>query len=90
MGREYRAKVFRSGDALALFLPDGLGFEEGAEMRLREDARGGLIVEPAPKAGKIDLTGIWGAIPGIQPLSREDREFEERELDWECKRVRRD
>ncbi|MBX9882079.1 MAG: AbrB/MazE/SpoVT family DNA-binding domain-containing protein [Sphingomonas sp.] len=90
MGREYRAKVFRSGDALALMLPEALGLKEGAEMRVREDAQGGFTVEPATKEGKIDLTGIAGSIPGLKPLTREDREIEERELDWALKRMRRD
>ncbi|HUD90016.1 AbrB/MazE/SpoVT family DNA-binding domain-containing protein, partial [Sphingobium sp.] len=37
MGEEYRAKVFKSGNSLALRLPKALGLEEGVEMRLRND-----------------------------------------------------
>ncbi len=90
MSEEYRAKVFKSGNSLALRLPKGLGFTEGAEMRLREE-KGKFTFEPAdaPKR-RIDLTGIAGSIPDLKPLTREDREFEERELDWELKRIKRD
>lgn len=76
MGKEYRAKVFKSGNSLALRLPKDLGLKEGATMVLREE-RAGFIVEPeeAPKR-KIDVSGFWGKCPGIKLASRED--FEER------------
>lgn len=90
MGQEYRAKVFKSGNSLALRLPKALGLTEGAEMRLREAEGGGFVAEPAPSEDRIDWTGIWGAIPGLKPLTREEREIEERELDWEGKRLKRD
>lgn len=90
MGKEYRAKVFKSGNSLALRLPKALGIAEGAEVVLRED-RGTFSFEPLPVQGKkIDLTGIYGSCPGLKPLRPEDREFEERELDWEGKLLKRD
>lgn len=65
MGEEYIAKTFKSGNSVALRLPKALGVKEGVEMKVRED-RGGFIVEPVPpKDDKIDLTGIFGSIPGI-------------------------
>jgi antitoxin VapB len=90
MGEEYRAKVFKSGNSLALRLPKGLGVKEGTEMIVREE-NAKFTFEPveAPQR-KIDLTGIWGSIPDLKRLSPEDRLFEERELDWEGKLVRRD
>lgn len=85
MGKEYRAKVFKSGNSVALRLPKALGAEPGVEMILREE-QGRYIVEPVRKRPrKIDLTGIYGSIPGLKPLTPEEREFEERELDWEGK-----
>jgi len=76
MSKEYRAKVFKSGNSLALRLPKGLGMKEGATMVLREE-RAGFVVEPedAPKR-KIDISGFAGKCPWLQPLPRED--FEER------------
>ena len=40
MGKEYRAKVFKSGNSLALRLPKDLGLTEGATMVLREEQIG--------------------------------------------------
>ena len=89
MSRDYKAKVFKSGNSLALRLPSALGLEEGVEMTLREE-RGRFTFEPADQPGeKIDLTGIYGSIPGLKPLTRDEREFEERELDWEGKLLKR-
>lgn len=77
MGKEYRGKVFKSGNSVALRLPKALGLKEGTEMVLREE-RGKFELRPvkdAPK--KIDLTGIYGSIPG---LTREP--FDELERNW--------
>lgn len=76
MAKEYRAKVFKSGNSLALRLPKALGLEEGSEMILRE-AHQGFVVEPADQPRrKIDVSGFAGKAPGIRLAPRED--FEER------------
>ena len=76
MAKEYRAKVFKSGNSLALRIPKELGLVEGSTMILREE-RAGFMVEPeeAPRR-KIDVSGFWGKAPGIKLAPRED--FEER------------
>lgn len=78
MGKVYRAKVFKSGNSLALRLPKELGMKEGATMVLREE-RAGFVVEPedAPRK-KIDISGFAGKAPGLKPLPPEYKEFEER------------
>lgn len=78
MTKEFRAKVFKSGNSLALRLPKALGIEEGTEMIVREE-RGEFRFEPAdkPKA-KIDVSGFAGKAPWLKPLPRELREFDER------------
>ncbi|TZG27480.1 AbrB/MazE/SpoVT family DNA-binding domain-containing protein [Sphingomonas montanisoli] len=82
MAEEYRAKVFKSGNSVALRLPKGLGLKEGTEVLLREE-HGEYRFEPIDKPKrKIDLTGIWGAIPDLKLIAPEDRLFEERELNW--------
>jgi antitoxin VapB len=82
MGEEYRARVFKSGNSLALRLPKALGLKEGAEMTVREE-QGRYVVAPAePTKRKIDLTGIAGSMPWLQPLRREDREFDDPPRDW--------
>jgi antitoxin VapB len=89
MSEEYHAKVFKSGNSLALRLPKALGITEGTEMTLREE-HGKYTFEPVeqPKR-KIDLTGIWGSIPDLKPLSPDERIMEPRELDWEGKQLKR-
>lgn len=87
---EYRAKTFKSGNSVALRLPKGLGLTEGREMTVREE-HGRYIVEPidAPKK-KIDLSFLKGKSLGLKLLRPEDRLFEERELNWSGKSLRRD
>jgi antitoxin VapB len=76
MGKEYRAKVFKSGNSLALRLPKDLGLKEGSTMVLREQASG-FVAEPAEEPRKtIDISGFAGKLPGFKPAPRED--FEER------------
>jgi antitoxin VapB len=90
MTKEYRAKVFKSGNSVALRLPKALGLKAGEEMVVREE-RGRFEFEPVEeKPDKIDLTGIYGSCPGLKPLSPEDRIMEPRELDWEGKLLKRD
>ncbi|KRB79411.1 hypothetical protein ASE00_20100 [Sphingomonas sp. Root710] len=90
MSEEYRAKIFKSGNSVALRLPKALGLKEGTEVVVREE-RGEYSFRPADQSPKlIDLTGIAGSIPGFRPFTPEEREFEERELDWEGKLLRRD
>ena len=90
MVKQFRAKTFKSGNSVALRLPKGLGIEEGREMTVREE-QGRYIVEPAeaPKK-KIDLSFLEGKSFGLKPLRPEDRLFEERELDWSGKLLKRD
>lgn len=91
MIEEYRAKVFKSGNSVALRLPKALGLKEGEEMRIVREDRAGFKVEPVePPKRKIDLTGIWGAIPDMKLLPPEERIMEPRKLDWEGKLLKRD
>ena len=88
MGEEYRARIFKSGNSLALRLPKALGLKEGAEVVLREERRG-FSVEPVD--GEETIGGDWiGALPDLMPIADEDRELEERELDWGLRKLRRD
>ena len=80
MSDEYRAKVFKSGNSVALRLPKALGLKDGDEMVLRED-RGKFAFEPAPaQRKKINLAGIAGTMPWLKPLPRED--FDDSPRDW--------
>lgn len=76
MGKVYRAKVFKSGNSLALRLPKELGMKEGATMVVREE-RAGFVVEPedAPRK-KLDVSSFWGKAKGLKLPER--RDFDER------------
>lgn len=82
-------RTFKSGNSVAVRLPKSLGIDAGTEMRVREE-QGRYVLEPVIKEPrKIDLTGIFGSCPGLKLLKPEDRLFEERELDWEGKQLKR-
>ena len=76
MSTEYSAKVFKSGNSLALRLPKALGLKEGTEMIVREDqAKYSFEPVETPKP-KLDISGFWGKAKGLTVPLRED--FEER------------
>ena len=82
-------RTFKSGNSIAVRLPKALGIAAGTEMRVREE-QGKYVLEPVKEERrKIDLTGIYGSCPGLKRLKPEDRLFEERELDWEGKLLKR-
>lgn len=88
MSKPIKTKVFKSGNSLAVRLPKALGAVEGTEMLVRE-TQGTYVFEPLPPTKKtIDLTGIAGSIPWLKLLTPEDRELEDRELDWTGKRLK--
>lgn len=78
MGKIYRAKVFKSGNSLALRLPKELGMKEGATMVLREE-RAGFTVEPedAPRK-KLDVDRFWGKAKGMIHVPEPREDFEPR------------
>ncbi|WP_294329768.1 AbrB/MazE/SpoVT family DNA-binding domain-containing protein [uncultured Sphingomonas sp.] len=88
MGEEYRARIFKSGNSLALRLPKALGLKEGAEVVLREERRG-FSVEPVDSEAPIGSDWI-GALPDLKLIPDEDREIQVRELDWDLRKLRRD
>ena len=78
MGREWPARSFKSGNSVAIRVPAALGIEPNRDWTLEErDGELVLRARAAPKR-KIDLTGIWGACPGLRHLAPEEREFEVR------------
>lgn len=78
--RDFRAKVFKSGNSLALRLPAELGFSAGMEMNLRVDGDT-YYLEPldAPKR-PFAIDKVWGSASGLELIKPEDRLFEERTL----------
>src|SRR5688572_15152504 len=70
----YRAKVFKSGNSLALRLPAALGLKEGSEMVIREVPNGYALELVEPPRQKLDVDRFWGKAKGMihVPLLRED------------------
>ena len=81
--KRYRAKVFKSGNSLALRLPAALGLEAGLEMSISPDGAGGYHLRRAPNPGrKFNIDKVWGSATNLRPIDEDDRWFEERKLDW--------
>lgn len=88
MNAPRKSRTFKSGNSVALRLPKSLGIAAGVEMTVREE-HGHYIVEPVmPEPRKIDLSGIYGSVPGLNPVERLD--FQPRALDWDGKLLKRD
>lgn len=81
-----RTKVFRSGNANAVRFPASFAVEPGMTVEVREE-QGRWIVEQVAEAPKmIDLSGIWGSLPGLKPIASEDRAFDDRPSEIEARR----
>jgi antitoxin VapB len=85
MGKEYTAKVFKSGNSLALRLPKALGLEEGSEMVLREMPMGYAFEPVVTPKRKFNIEKVRGCAigSGLQFIKDEDRMFEPRSLFWD-------
>ena len=89
--KRYRAKVFKSGNSLALRLPAALGLEAGMEMELLDQGGGRYALNrPDAPRRKIDVSRFVGKAPWLKELTPEDRDFEHRELEWEGRLLMRD
>lgn len=85
-GAKLRAKVFKSGNSLALRLPASLGLEAGMEMELTVQSDGGYRLKPvSAKKKKFNIEKVLGCAigSGLQFIKPEDRIFKERPLLWD-------
>ncbi len=75
--KQYRTKVFKSGNSLAVRIPTGTDLKPGMEMDLTVEDGVMLALKPivAPKR-KIDVSGFWGKAPGARLIPHGD--FDER------------
>lgn len=81
--KEFRVKVFQSGNSVAVRLPAELGFKAGSEMKLDVEDGVYLSLEPiTPEKRKFNIAKVAGSATNLQPIRDEDRYFEERQLDW--------
>jgi antitoxin VapB len=89
--KTFKAKVFKSGNSLALRLPAELGLTAGMEMELKVEDGEHFSFEPVarPKR-KLNVAAFWGKATGLKLIAPEDRVFEERKLDWNGDRLNQD
>lgn len=81
----YRAKVFKSGNSLALRLPAGLSLAPGMEMDLTVEDGVFFSFEPIdPPKRKFNVAKVCGSATNLELIKPEDRRFEERPLLWEA------
>jgi len=82
--RTFKAKVFKSGNSLALRLPAGLGLTAGMEMELRVENGEHFSFEPvARQKRKFNVEKVWGSATGLELIKPEDRLFSDRPLLWD-------
>jgi antitoxin VapB len=82
-GRVMQAKIFKSGNSMALRLPAILGLEAGMEMEILVQGDGSYVLRPANAAKrKIDVSKFAGKAPWLKELLPEDREFDDSPRDW--------
>ena len=78
----FRAKVFQSGNSLALRLPAALGLKAGAEMDLRVEDGEWFSFEPVDRPPRtIDVSKFAGKCPGLKVPVREP--FDESLRAWD-------
>lgn len=81
MANEYRAKVFKSGNSLALRLPKGSGFADGEDVRIVAHGDGAFSMFRESGALAV-LMGLYGGMsPGFMAEGRGDIEQDERNWD---------
>ncbi|WP_375381317.1 antitoxin [uncultured Sphingomonas sp.] len=77
---DFRTKIFKSGNSMALRLPKSLGLQEGDEVVLVPHADSSVSFWRASDAAAV-LDSLYGAFsPGFMAEGRGDTEQEER--DW--------
>jgi antitoxin VapB len=82
--KTFRAKVFKSGNSLALRLPAGLGLAAGMEMELRVENGDHFSFEPVERRKrKFNVEKVWGSATGLELIKPEDRFFSDRRLLWD-------
>lgn len=80
MGKEYRAKAFKSGNSMALRLPKAIGFADGDEVVLVPHADGRFSMYKAGDALDVFMALPGSFSPGFMADGRGD--IEQPERDW--------
>lgn len=83
MGKEYRAKSFKSGNSVAIRMPAALGIEPDREWTIVEQNGEYVIRETEAPRRKFNIEKVAGSATNLKQIKPEDRLFEERPLRWD-------
>ncbi len=83
MGKEYRAKSFKSGNSVAIRMPAALGIEPDREWTIVEKDGEFVVRAVGEQRRKFNIGKVAGSATGLVPLKPEDRLFESRPLRWD-------
>ena len=83
MGKEYRAKSFKSGNSVAIRMPAALGIEPDREWTITEQNGEYVVREFGAPRRKFNIDKVAGSATNLKPIRAEDRVFEERPLRWD-------
>ncbi|MFN3818180.1 hypothetical protein [Blastomonas sp.] len=78
MGKEYRAKSFKSGNSVAIRMPAALGIEPDREWTIIEQNGEYVVREVEVPRRKFNIEKVWGSAINLKPIKPEDRLFEDR------------
>ena len=78
MGKEFKGKIFKSGNSVALRLPKELGLTEGTEVVLREERQSFRFERVDAPRKKIDVSSFWGMASGMVHVPSAKEDFEPR------------
>lgn len=83
MGKEYRAKSFKSGNSVAIRMPAALGVQPDREWTIREQNGDYVIRESVSPRRRFDIAKVAGSATNLQRIKPEDRLLEARPLLWD-------
>jgi antitoxin VapB len=80
MGKQFKAKIFKSGNSLALRLPKSLGVAEGDDIVISPHADGSFSLWKEQDALKVFMSLYGSMSPGFMSEGRGD--IEQDDYDW--------
>lgn len=83
MGKEYKAKSFKSGNSVAIRMPAALGVQPDREWTITEQNGEYVVREIEAPRRKFNIDKVAGSATNLRPIKPEDRVFEDRPLRWD-------
>jgi antitoxin VapB len=83
MGKEYRAKSFKSGNSVAIRMPAALGIEPDREWTIVEKDGEFLVRAVSEQRRKFNIDKVAGSATSLKPIKPEDRLLQARPLRWD-------